>query len=68
MEINNNNLQAATESIVANVQKINNLRTQLKGTDQYEAAQMLLIGKFGLSQTEASEIIDDLKSGIKSYQ
>ena len=47
MEINNNNLQAATESIVANVQKINNLRTQLKGTDQYEAAQMLLIGKFG---------------------
>ncbi len=68
MEINNNNLQAATESIVANVQKINNLRAQLKGTDQYEAAQMLLIGKFGLSQTEASEIIDDLKSGIKSYQ
>ena len=68
MEITNNNLQAATESIVANVQKINNLRTQLKGTDQYEAAQMLLIGKFGLSQTEASEIIDDLKSGIKSYQ
>lgn len=68
MEINNNNLQAVTESIVANVQKINNLRTQLKGTDQYEAAQMLLIGKFGLSQTEASEIIDDLKSGIKSYQ
>lgn len=68
MEFNNNNLQAATESIVANVQKINNLRTQLKGTDQYEAAQMLLIDKFGLSQTEASEIIDDLKTGIKSYQ
>ena len=68
MEINNNNLQAATESIVANVQKINILRTQLKGTDQYEAAQMLLIDKFELSQTEASEIIDDLKSGIKSYQ
>lgn len=68
MEINNNNLQTATESIVANVQKINDLRTQFKGTDQYEAAQMLLIDKFELSQTEASEIIDDLKSGIKSYQ
>ena len=67
MELNNNNLQAATESIVANVQKINDLRTQFKEADQYEAAQMLLIDKFELSQTEASEIVEDLKSGIQSY-
>ncbi len=68
MELKNNNLQAATESIVANVQKINELRTQFKEANLDEAAQMLLIDKFELSQTEASEIIEDLKSGIKSYQ
>lgn len=67
MELKNNNLQAATESIVANVQNINDLRAQFKEADQYETAQMLLIDKFELSQTEASEIIEDLKSGIKSY-
>lgn len=68
MELKNNNLQAATESIVANVQKINELRTQFKEANMDEAAQMLLIDKFELSQTEASEIIEALKSGIKSYQ
>lgn len=68
MELKNNNLQAATESIVANVQKINDLRTQLKEANLDEVAQLLLIDKFELSQTEASEIIEDLKSGIKSYQ
>lgn len=66
MELNNN-LQAAIKSIVANMQKINDLRTQFKGINQYESAQMLLIDKFELSQTEASEIIEDLKSGINSY-
>lgn len=68
MELKNNNLQAATESIVANVQKINDLRAQFKEANLDEVAQMLLIDKFELSQTEASEIIEDLKSGIKSYQ
>lgn len=67
MELNNNNLQAAIKSIVANMQKINDLRSQFKGIDQYESAQMFLIDKFELSQTEASEIVEDLKSGINSY-
>lgn len=67
MELNNKNLQAAAESIAANMNQISELRAQVADTDMNEVAQQQLIDKFDLSQTEAAEIVEDLKSGLTMY-
>lgn len=62
------NLQAASAVLSSNTEAIEALRKNNKGVDLFEAAQMFLIDKYNLSQTEACEVVTDLKAGIEEYQ
>lgn len=64
----NNNLQTAIENITANAQAIDTLRASSAGSDMATAAQSLLTKKFGISETEAVQIVTDIKSGMDSYK
>lgn len=68
MNINKNDLQVAANNLAANVKEIDNLRNKVEGTDLKEAAQLLLMEKYDLSQTEAAEIVEELQGGMTQYR
>lgn len=68
MNINSTNLQAAAGNLAANIEEINRLRAQVADNDLKEAAQLMLIDKYDLSQTEASEIVDEIQAGMDLYR
>jgi hypothetical protein len=67
MDFTQENIKVASASINNSIEAIKKLRENCGTADIYEVAQGLLMDKFKLSQTEASEIVEDLKSGIESY-
>lgn len=62
------NLQVASAVLSSNTEAIETLRKNKEGVDLFEAAQMFLIDKYHLSQTEACEVVTDLKAGVEEYQ
>lgn len=68
MEIKENTLQTALEALSANAEQIKVIRTKAPGANVHESAQLLLIDKYQLTQTEAAEIVDAFAKGIESYR
>lgn len=62
------NLQTACAVLSSNTEAIETLKKEHEGVSLFEAAQLFLIEKYNLSQTEAFEVITDLKTGIEEYQ
>ncbi len=62
------NLQTACAVLSSNTEAIETLKKEHEGVSLFEAAQLFLIEKYNLSQTEAFEVVTDLKAGIEEYQ
>lgn len=62
------NLQTACAVLSSNTETIETLKKEHEGVSLFEAAQLFLIEKYNLSQTEAFEVVTDLKAGIEEYQ
>ena len=64
---NNNTLQATVEILRANIEAINAIRATAQDMPMAEAAQILLIERYNLSQPEAQEIVEQLTAGLEDY-
>lgn len=64
---NNNTLQATVETLHANIEAINAIRANAQDMPMAEAAQILLIERYNLSQPEAQEIVEQLSAGLEDY-
>lgn len=64
---NNNTLQATVDAIRANIEAINAIRATAQDMPMAEAAQILLIERYNLSQAEAQEIVEQLSGGLADY-
>lgn len=63
----NNTLQATVDAIRANIEAINAIRATAQDMPMAEAAQILLIERYNLSQAEAQEIVEQLSGGLADY-
>lgn len=64
----NENLQGVITAISSNAEAIDALRRREDGMNLDEAAELFLMDKYKLSQTEAADIVDGLSCGMSKYR
>lgn len=64
----NENLQGVITAINSNAEAIETLRKREDGMTLDEAAELFLMDKYKLSQTEAADIVDGLACGMSKYR